>query len=105
MTWASWTTRGVYSGHGGVLTEEVGPLSGDLTVHTTWADDTAQITVQYTDAADWFTMSGSPVPCSSEEESRSLHEAVVNAVRRGSAATVPAACLEPDRPAGESAAE
>ncbi|MFB7556641.1 hypothetical protein [Streptomyces brevispora] len=105
MTWASWTTRGIYSGHGGVLTEEVGPLSGDLTVHTTWADDTAQITVQYTGAADWFTMSGSPVPCCSEEDSRALHEAVVEAVRLGSAATVPASLAAPDRRTGETAAE
>ncbi|MER5849189.1 hypothetical protein ABT126_19565 [Streptomyces sp. NPDC002012] len=89
MAWASWTTRGVFSGRGGVLTEEVGVLSGDLTVHTTWADDTAQVTVQYTGAIDWFTMSGSPVPCCSEDDSRRLHEAVVESVRQGAAATVP----------------
>ncbi|MET7343944.1 hypothetical protein ACIOEZ_09005 [Streptomyces sp. NPDC087866] len=105
MTWASWTTRGVYSGHGGVLTEEVGPLSGDLTVHTTWAEGTAQVTVQYTDAADWFTMAGSPVPCTSEEASRALHAAAVEAVRQGSAATVPQSLPGPEHAAGEAAAE
>ncbi|MFD7861990.1 hypothetical protein [Streptomyces sp. NPDC057682] len=105
MTWASWTTRGVYSGHGGVLTEEVGPLSGDLTVHTTWADGSAQITVQYTGAADWFTMAGSPVACPSEEASRTLHEAAVEAVRQGDRATGPFARPGPDLPAGEPAAE
>ncbi|WNI20684.1 hypothetical protein [Streptomyces sp. ITFR-16] len=105
MTWASWTTRGVYSGHGGVLTEEVGPLSGDLTIHTTWADDTAQITVQYTGAADWFTMAGSPVPCPSEAASRDLHDAAVEAVRRGSAATVPTAVPESGRRVDEAASE
>ncbi|MEE1841645.1 hypothetical protein ABZ776_12855 [Streptomyces sp. NPDC007076] len=89
MAWASWTTCGVFSGHGGVLTEEVGVLSGDLTIHTTWADDTAQVTVQYTGAIDWFTMSGSPVPCRSEKDSRRLHDAAVQAVRAGQAATVP----------------
>ncbi|MFD4139305.1 MULTISPECIES: hypothetical protein [unclassified Streptomyces] len=89
MSWASWTTRGVYSGSGGVRTDEVGVLSGDLTVHTTWVDGTAEITVQYTGAADWFTMAGSPVQCPSEEASRALHEQVVQAVRDGSGATVP----------------
>ncbi|SCE43986.1 hypothetical protein GA0115234_108539 [Streptomyces sp. DvalAA-43] len=79
----------MFSGHGGVLTEEVGVLSGDLTIHTTWAEDTAQVTVQYTGAIDWFTMSGSPVPCRSEEDSRRLHDAAVQAVRAGQAATVP----------------
>ncbi|MET9921624.1 hypothetical protein ACFV1C_04685 [Streptomyces sp. NPDC059605] len=100
MAWASWTTRSVFSGHGGVLTDEIGVLSGDLTVHTTWADDTAQITVQYTGAIDWFTMSGSPVPCCSEEDSRHLHETAVRAVREGGAATVPAS---PNREPGPAA--
>ncbi|MER5363121.1 hypothetical protein [Streptomyces sp. NPDC002785] len=105
MAWASWTTRGVFSGHGGVLTDEVGVLSGDLTVHTTWADDTAQVTVQYTGAIDWFTMSGSPVPCCSEGDSRRLHEAVVESVREGAAATVPRPPpRKPERPT-ESAQE
>ncbi|WP_326769710.1 hypothetical protein OG978_38810 [Streptomyces sp. NBC_01591] len=101
MAWASWTTCGVFSGRGGVLTDEVGVLSGDLTVHTTWADDMAQVTVQYTGAIDWFTMSGSPVRCRSEEDSRHLHDAVVQAVRDGEAATVPAL----PRPEPEQAAE
>ncbi|MEV8456317.1 hypothetical protein AB0467_28815 [Streptomyces sp. NPDC052095] len=101
MTWASWTTCGVFSGHGGVLTEEVGVLSGDLTVHTTWAEDTAQITVQYSGAIDWFTMVGSPVACCSEEDSRRLHDAAVQAVRNGAAATVPVPPhAAPERAAG-----
>ncbi|WP_329123800.1 hypothetical protein [Streptomyces sp. NBC_01353] len=89
MSWASWTTPGVYTGRGGVLTEEVGAVTGDLTVHTTWADGEARVAVQYSGASDWFTMSGSPVPCATELESRELHEAAVEAVRAGNAATVP----------------
>ncbi|MEU9856563.1 hypothetical protein [Streptomyces sp. NPDC047974] len=89
MSWASWTTAGVYTGRGGVLTVEGGIVTGDLTVHTTFADGEARVAVQYSGASDWFTMSGSPVPCSSEEESRELHDAVVEAVRAGAGATVP----------------
>ncbi len=89
MGWASWTTTGVFSGRGGVLTDEVGVLTGDLTVHTTWAGDEARIAVQYSGASDWFTMTGSPAPCHAEEESRHLHQAVVQAVQDGGAATVP----------------
>ncbi|MGW2588128.1 hypothetical protein ACWCYZ_43965 [Streptomyces virginiae] len=89
MTWASWTTAGVFSGTGGVRTDEVGVVTGDLTVHTTWADGTAVVTVQYTQASDWFTITGSPVQCPSEGESRALHEAVVKAVQRGGGATIP----------------
>lgn len=89
MSWASWTTPGVYSGHGGVLTEEVGVVTGDLTVHTTWVDGEASVTVQYTGAADWFTVSGSPAPCPSERASRDLHDAVIEAVRGPTTAKVP----------------
>lgn len=91
MTWASWTTTGVIAGPGGVATEEVGIISGDLTVHTTWSasDHLALITVQYSGALDWFTMTGSPAPSPSEPHSRALHQAIVEAVRRGGGATVP----------------
>lgn len=83
MNWASWTTLGVFAGTGGVRTEEVGVVSGDLTVHTTWTERQAEVAVQYSGASDWFTLAGSPVPCRSEEESRSLHQSVVEAVRAG----------------------
>ncbi len=72
-----------------MLTDEAGVVTGDLTVHTTWAEREARVAVQYSGASDWFTMSGSPVPCASEEESRDLHDAVVAAVREGNRATVP----------------
>ncbi|MFE6844835.1 hypothetical protein [Streptomyces sp. NPDC057686] len=89
MTWASWTTTGVFAGRGGVSTEEAGVLCGDLTVHTTWSGQEAQVAVQYSGGSDWFTITGSPVPCASEDGSRLLHQAVVDAVRTGGAATVP----------------
>ncbi|MGW6573860.1 hypothetical protein ACWGAN_16995 [Streptomyces sp. NPDC054945] len=89
MTWASWTTTGVFAGRGGVRTDEAGVLSGDLTVHTTWSSPEAQVAVQYTGGSDWFTVTGSPVRCESEELSRLLHQAVVDAVRADGAATVP----------------
>jgi hypothetical protein len=88
MVWASWTTTGLIAGTGGVPTEEAGVLHGELNVHTTWADGQAIVTVQYLGASDWYTISGSPVECSSEERSRDLHQAVVSAVRAGDVAAV-----------------
>lgn len=79
-----------------MLTVEAGVVTGDVTVHTTWAaDGQASVAVQYSGASDWFTMSGSPVPCASEEESRDLHDAVVAAVREGNGATVPTLPVPP----------
>ncbi|MDF3299164.1 hypothetical protein [Streptomyces tropicalis] len=89
MAWASWTTTGVYAGRGGARTDEAGILTGDLTVHTTWDGREADITVQYSGTSQWFTLTGSPVSCPSERESRNLHQGVVEAVRAGGGATVP----------------
>ncbi|MFD7922856.1 hypothetical protein ACFV3R_27000 [Streptomyces sp. NPDC059740] len=89
MAWASWTTTGVIAGLGGVATQEVGTITGDLTVHTTWYDGQADVAVQYTGALDWFTMGGSPVPAQSEAHSRAVHQAAVEAIRAGGVAAVP----------------
>ncbi len=83
MTWASWTTVGIHARPGAVETEEIGPMQGDLTIHTTWSEDEAHVAVQYTGSSDWYTMVGSPVPCHSEADSRAFHQAVVEAVRGG----------------------
>ncbi len=61
-TWATWTTQGILSGHGGVRTVEIGVITGDLTVHTMWIEGEARLTVQYSGALDWFTVEGSPWP-------------------------------------------
>ncbi|MER5861013.1 hypothetical protein ACFV2Z_38880 [Streptomyces sp. NPDC059688] len=85
MVWASWTTPGVFTGRGGALTDEAGVVTGDLTVHTTWDGKEAQVKVQYTGTLDWFTLTGSPLPCGSEQHSRELHQAAVEAVKAGGA--------------------
>jgi len=89
MVQTSWTTQGVFTGPGGVRTDEAGIVTGDLTVHTTWDARQAVVQVQYTGTSLRYTLTGSPVPCSSQPESRDLHQAVVEAVRAGGGATVP----------------
>ncbi|MET9730225.1 hypothetical protein ABZZ79_05975 [Streptomyces sp. NPDC006458] len=89
MPKASWTTTGVFTGRGGVRTDEVGIVTGDLTVHTAWNGEQAEVHVRHSGTSQWFTFSGSPVPCSSAEASRELHQAAVEAVRAGGGAQVP----------------
>jgi len=50
---------------GGAMTDEVGIITGDLTVRTTLDDDRhcAHAAVQYTGADEWYTLTGSPAPC------------------------------------------
>lgn len=89
MDQTSWTTTGVFTGPGGTRTDEAGTVTGELTVHTTWAGGQADVEVQYTGTSQWFTLTGSPVPCPSPQESRNLHQAVVEAVRAGDGTAVP----------------
>lgn len=89
MVRTSWTTTGVFTGQGGARTDEAGVVTGELTVHTTWDGGQAAVQVRYTGTSEWFTLSGSPVPCPSRQDSRNLHQAVVEAVRAGGATTVP----------------
>lgn len=63
MSWASWTTRGVFAGRDGVMTGEAGhALTGELDIHTTWteADGLAHVTVQYSGASDWLPSQEAP---------------------------------------------
>ena len=89
MVRTSWTTSGVFAGRGGARTDEAGVVTGDLTVHTTWDGSQADVEVQYSGTSRRFTLTGSPVPCSSQQDSRRLHQVVVEAVRAGGGATVP----------------
>ncbi|MEU8433243.1 hypothetical protein AB0F18_10030 [Streptomyces sp. NPDC029216] len=83
MATTTWTTTGVFTGPGGVLTDKAGTLSGELTVRTTWEPTRAHVAVQYVGAAEWHALAGSPVPCASAEAGRSVHQNAVDAVRAG----------------------
>lgn len=81
MNWASWTTTRILTGHAGVSTAEAGVLRGEVDVHTTWADGQAIVTAQYSGSSDWYTVTGSPVPCATEKDSRDLHQSIVDGAR------------------------
>ncbi|ARZ66072.1 hypothetical protein SMD11_0406 [Streptomyces albireticuli] len=79
----------VTAGPGGVMTDDVGVVTGDLTIVTTSRDGRdAEVTVQYTGAEEWYTMTGSPVPVP-PTGLHALHDAVLAAARAGGGAEVP----------------
>ncbi|MFD9617750.1 hypothetical protein ACFWB2_10755 [Streptomyces virginiae] len=43
----TWTTTGVFTGAGGVRTDEAGIITGEVSVRTIWKDGQAHIAVQY----------------------------------------------------------
>lgn len=82
-----WQDR-VVAGPGGAMTDEVGVITGPLTVRTTAvAGGLARIGIQYTDAEEWYTLTGSPVR--HRGDPAALHAAALAAVRAGGAAEAP----------------
>ncbi|MEV5879399.1 hypothetical protein AB0L75_35280 [Streptomyces sp. NPDC052101] len=71
------------------MTIEVGVITGDLTVTTTdTGNGTAAISVQYTDADEWYELEGSPVPVPGDGLA-AVHQAVIKAILAGGAACAP----------------
>ena len=51
----------IQSTAGGVMTEEVGAVTGDLDVETTFASDRVDVKIAYAGADEWYTPRGSPL--------------------------------------------
>ncbi|MER5890349.1 hypothetical protein ABT160_41535 [Streptomyces sp. NPDC001941] len=82
-------TGEVTAGPGGAMTDEVGVITGDLTLTTTLDDDgLARFRVQYTGADEWYTLSGGPREAS-PDVLPDLHEKALDALREGGAAEAP----------------
>ncbi len=57
---------------GGVLTVEVGSITGDLEVCTQAVEDGVEVTIRYAGADEWYTVEGSPI-----EDRGDCHERVI----------------------------
>ncbi|MFE1952652.1 MULTISPECIES: hypothetical protein [Streptomyces] len=76
----------IEAGPGGAMTDEVGVITGDVTLATVpVADGLARVEIQYTDADEWYTLTGSPVPVPPDGLA-ALHERLVERVESGGAA-------------------
>lgn len=82
-------TAHVKAGPGGAMTDEVGVITGDVSVTTAAGPDgTAQVRIQYTGAEEFYTLTGSPARIPPGGLA-AFHERVVDAVKAGGAAEVP----------------
>ncbi|WP_327169866.1 hypothetical protein [Streptomyces subrutilus] len=78
----------VQAGPGGAMTDEVGVITGPLTLRTVEQEgDSVRFDVQYKDADEWYTLTGSPRPHHGDPDS--LHRAALAAVRTGGGAQAP----------------
>ncbi|TNH21150.1 hypothetical protein FHG89_32250 [Micromonospora orduensis] len=55
-------TADIVPGPGGVMTDEVGVVTGELTLRTEYADGKVTLRVQYKDADEWYAVTGGSVP-------------------------------------------
>ncbi|MEU6053153.1 hypothetical protein ABZ829_22310 [Streptomyces xanthochromogenes] len=79
----------VVAGPGGAMTDEVGVITGDLTVRTTrQADHRVAVAVQYTGADEWYTLTGSPITVP-DGQLEDYHHRVLDAVEAGAEAEAP----------------
>lgn len=80
----AWYADEVTAGPGGVMTDEVGVITGDLTVRTRLGDDghSAHALVQYTGAEEWYTLAGSPAPVP-DGDLPAYHQDLLGRIRQG----------------------
>ncbi|MEU5599144.1 hypothetical protein [Streptomyces sp. NPDC020298] len=78
----------VHTGPGGAMTDDVGVITGGLTIRTTPGRDrhSAHVTVQYTGADEWYTLTGSPAPVP-DGNLAAYHHNLLARIRQGGAAT------------------
>ncbi|MFE3106881.1 hypothetical protein ACFXKJ_41010 [Kitasatospora indigofera] len=74
----------------GVMTVEVGCITGELTVVTTdFPQGRVWVAVQYCGADAWYTLDGAPTPLPLGQTIANYHQLVFDAVEAGGEAGVP----------------
>jgi hypothetical protein len=73
----------ITSGPGGVMTDEVGVVTGDLTLRTE-VDDQSNVVVrvQYKDADEWYTVSGARATLADADDIEAVHAIALGLLNR-----------------------
>ena len=72
------------AGQGGVMTDEVGVITGDLTLRTVVGDDGGLLLrVQYKDADEWYTVTGGRTTLRDAADGEPVHHLVLGVLARG----------------------
>jgi hypothetical protein len=67
---------------GGVMTDEVGVITGEVTLVTDVSGTEATMTVQYKDAAEWYHVTGGKVKLHDAADADVLHDLTVSLLHR-----------------------
>ena len=72
----------IVAGQGGVLTDEVGVVTGELTLRTELAGRDAVVHVQYKEAEEWYTVTGAKATLTDPADVEAIHTVVVGILNR-----------------------
>ncbi|MFR9777465.1 hypothetical protein ACL02O_15585 [Micromonospora sp. MS34] len=75
-------TADITAGPGGVMTDEVGVVTGELTLRTEWADGRVTLRVQYKDADEWYVVTGGRAPLADPSGLDAVHTVAVGLLNR-----------------------
>jgi hypothetical protein len=72
----------ITAGPGGVMTDEVGVVTGELTLRTVLDGSAAVLKVQYKGAAEWYTVIGGTVRLADPKDVDAIHALAVALLNR-----------------------
>ena len=72
----------ITAGPGGVMTDEVGVVTGELTLHTEFDAGQVTVRVQYKDADEWYTVTGGRTPLPDPAALDAIHTLVTGILNR-----------------------
>src|SRR5688572_25082311 len=70
-------TTDITAGQGGVMTDEVGVVTGDLTLRTELTGDQVAVRVQYKDADEWYAVTGAKATLKDPADLDAVHAVAV----------------------------
>lgn len=75
-------TADLTAGPGGVMTDEVGVVTGELTLRTEWHAGQVILRVQYKDADEWYAVTGGRAPLVDPAALDAVHTIAVGLLHR-----------------------
>ncbi|NUT51259.1 MAG: hypothetical protein HOV94_28750 [Saccharothrix sp.] len=70
------------AGPGGVMTDEVGVVTGDLELRTTLDGDTLRATVRYEGAEEWYAITGASCRLADPRDHEAVHAVLLGVLDR-----------------------
>jgi len=75
-------TTDIVPGPGGVMTDEVGVVTGELTLRSELADGSVVLRVQYKDAEEWYAVTGGTAALTDPADLEAVHAIAVGLLNR-----------------------